>query len=74
MIEEQPSPDTRGHVLRDSLGEIRRGFDALAEYFDRQGLRPETPVVLITGWGHLLDPLRLVADALRLRPTTSPIW
>jgi len=35
MIEEQPSPETRGHVLRDSLGEIRRGFDALAEYFDR---------------------------------------
>jgi signal transduction histidine kinase/ActR/RegA family two-component response regulator len=24
-----------------------------------KGLRPETPVVLITGWGHLLDPLRL---------------
>ena len=22
-------------------------------------MRPETPVVLITGWGHLLDPLRL---------------
>lgn len=35
MIEEQPSPETRGHVLRDSLGEIRRGFDALAEYFVR---------------------------------------
>jgi signal transduction histidine kinase len=24
-----------------------------------KGLSPETPVVLITGWGHLLDPLRL---------------
>jgi signal transduction histidine kinase len=24
-----------------------------------KGMRPETPVVLITGWGHLLDPLRL---------------
>jgi len=24
-----------------------------------KSLRPETPVVLITGWGHLLDPLRL---------------
>jgi signal transduction histidine kinase len=24
-----------------------------------KGLRPGTPVVLITGWGHLLDPLRL---------------
>ena len=24
-----------------------------------KGLQPETPVVLITGWGHLLDPLRL---------------
>jgi DNA-binding response OmpR family regulator len=22
-------------------------------------MRPETPVVLITGWGHLLDPERL---------------
>ena len=24
-----------------------------------KSLQPETPVVLITGWGHLLDPLRL---------------
>jgi signal transduction histidine kinase len=24
-----------------------------------KGMRPGTPVVLITGWGHLLDPLRL---------------
>jgi len=24
-----------------------------------KNVRPETPVVLITGWGHLLDPLRL---------------
>jgi signal transduction histidine kinase len=35
MIEEQPSSDPPGHGLRESLGEIRRGFDALAEYVHR---------------------------------------
>jgi len=24
-----------------------------------KGLRPDTPVVLVTGWGHALDPVRL---------------
>jgi signal transduction histidine kinase len=35
MSEEQPSSDTSGQVLRDSLGEIRQSVDALAEHFHR---------------------------------------
>lgn len=44
MSEEQPSPDSSWHVLRDSLSEIRQSLDALAERFHRlEADRPSAP-------------------------------
>jgi len=43
-------------VLTDLALPERSGLDVAQSV---KSLQPETPVVLITGWGHLLDPLRL---------------
>ncbi|MDO8474960.1 MAG: GAF domain-containing protein [Candidatus Rokubacteria bacterium] len=49
MSDERPSPDSSAQVLRDSLGEVRRSLDALADRLQRleaaPGGSPPTPGV-----------------------------
>ena len=56
-------------VLTDLSLPERSGLD-VARAVKR--MRPGTPVVLITGWGHLLDPALLVARAASTSRWSSP--